>query len=218
MVQVYQPLSGLHRPVVVDPQLPNLRDVNLAVYCVPGDYLAPEETRRLCRRVGALFENQGALVSTYTQDRRAPQEELETPASGDDQTGPRTDLTLELRSRETHSNRNPLSVVLCWATFSMVPAVTETSFAQDVVIRDGTGFLLVSDTLQGRLVRYFGLGTWAVNKAMDLTWRDEADRLSGDAASQDLSDDMYRQLSQLMFNAKMQWEVLQEAPLALPAQ
>lgn len=217
MVQVYQPLSGLHRPVVVDPQLPNLRDLNLAVYCVPGDYLSAEETRMLCRRVGALFENQGALVSTYTQDRRAPHEELETPTA-DGPARPRTDLTLELRSRETHSNRNPLSSFLCWSTLTMVPAVTETSFAQDIVIRDGTGFLLVSDTLQGRLVRYFGLGTWMVNKAMDLAWRDEADRLSGDAANQDLSDDLYRQLSQLVFNAKMQWEVLQEAPLALPAQ
>jgi hypothetical protein len=218
VVQVYQPLSGLHRPVVVDPQMPNLRDVNLEVYCVPGDYLSAEENRRLCRRVGALFENQGAMVSTYTQDRRAPQEELEAPTTTDTATGPRTDLTIELRSRETYSNRNPLSAWLCWSTLTMVPAVTETSFAQDIVIRDGTGFLLVSDTLQGRLVRYFGLGTWMVNQAMDLVWREEADKVSGDAANQDLSDDMYRQLSQLMFNAKMQWEVLQEAPLALPAQ
>ena len=90
-----------------------------------------------------------------------------------------------------------------------MPAVSESTFAQEVVIRDGSGALISSDTLQGRIVSRFGVGTWGVNKVLDLGWREPADELTGDAAKRDLSQDLYQQLSQLVFNAKMRWEVSQ---------
>ena len=69
-IHSYQPLSGLHRPVVVDPTQPNFQDVKLTVRCVPGGGLVNnEEARMLCRRVGQLFENQGATVVTWTTSR-----------------------------------------------------------------------------------------------------------------------------------------------------
>lgn len=213
-VHVYQPISGLHRPVVVDPQAANFPDLRLTVVCLPSDYVTPGEARLLCQRVGKLFENQGARVTTLTTNLRVGDDvAAEDPVEGGGAVAaePTTDLVLELRARRLHTNNNPLSWVVCFATATLVPAVTENTFAQDVVIRDGTGFLLVSDTLQGRLVRTFGLGTWAGNKLADLFWRAKEDELSGDAAHHDLSADLYRQLSQLVLNAQMRWRVLQEA-------
>lgn len=211
-VQAYQPLSGLHRPVVVDPRAPNLADVNLRVVCPPGDLVSAAEARHLCDRVGKLFEIQGARVTTAT-DRP-----LRDPELGDDGAEvtagtptPTTDLVLELRAVETHTANNALSWMLCLATGTLVPAVTESTFAQDVVVRDGTGFLLVRDRLEGRLVRTFGIGAWAGNKIADLAWRKKEDELTAKAVQADLSADLYGQLSQLVFNARMRWQVLREA-------
>ena len=44
----------------------------------------------------------------------------------------------------------------------------------------------------------------------------DEDTLGDDAAYKDLSNDLYGQLSQLVFNAEMQWRVLQEAPQVEP--
>ena len=37
-----------------------------------------------------------------------------------------------------------------------------------------------------------------------------SDRLTAETVRRDLSTDLYRQLSQLVFNAKMQWQVLHQ--------
>jgi hypothetical protein len=214
IVRVYQPMSGLHRPVVVDPRLPNFQDVKLDIHCVPDGLLNGQEASALCQKVGLLFENQGALVRTHISEGRFEDEDYEggpdseegaeVPADAE----PPTALTLELRAREVHSSNDPLSWAFCLASLTIVPAITEATFVQDVVIRDGSGFLLVSDSLEGRLVRRFGAGPWVGNAIADL-WRAEEDKLSGERASRDLSDDLYLQLSQLAFNAKMHAEVLQ---------
>jgi hypothetical protein len=211
-VHVYQPLSGLHRPVVVDPQAPNFTDLNLRVVCPSGDFVRPAEAEELCEHVGKLFEIQGARVTTVT-DRPAVDEELgEDPeAAPADAPAPTTDLVLELRASELHVTNDALSWVLCISTATLVPAYTESTFAQDVVIRDGTGFLLVSERLEGRIVRSFGFGAWAGSKLLDLLWRKKEDELSGKAVHADVSRDLYGQLSQMMLNAHMRWRVLREA-------
>ena len=100
---------------------------------------------------------------------------------------------------------------LCYASFTLVPAVSEFTFAQDAVVRDGSGFLLATDTVQGRIVRQFGGSVWLGNRILDRLIREDADEVTRDAAKNDLSDDLYRQLSQMVYNAKVQWQVLQEA-------
>jgi hypothetical protein len=218
-------MSGLHRPVVVDPRLPNFPDTRMDVHCVPGDFLSNEETGALCQKVGALFEMQGALVTTHLSAGRSEDDVVdEAPteaADGEegppvDDAAPRTELTLELRSRRLHVSRHPLSWALCVASFTLLSGVTEYTFAQSVVIRDGSGFLLLSDSLEGRIVRRFGFGSWAGNAVFDL-WREDADKLTGDVADRNLSADLYQQLSQLVFNAKMHAEVLQQASPAARA-
>jgi hypothetical protein len=215
-VKVYQPVSGLNQPVVVDPKLANFQDVSLTVYCPPGDLVTANEARVLCRKVGTLFENQGAVVTTYSGDRRQDDDLFGDAPAGEgegDQPPPEptTDLFLELRARRVHEAHNQVSWLLCFATVTLVPAVSEFTFAQDVIVRDNTGFMLVTETLQGRIVRYTGAGTWVTHKLLDRFWRDDEDEILGDQPHADLSADYYGQLSQAVFNAKMRWQVQYQA-------
>ena len=211
-VHVYQPMNGFHRPILVDTQAPNFPDLNLTVVCLPGELVNRTESRHLCQRVGKLFENQGAKVTTVTSDRRFGEEALEDDGSEEEAPVEHpTDLVLELRARRLHLTSEPLSWIFCIGSATLIPAVTEATFAQDVEIRDGTGFLLIRDSMEGRLVRTFGVGSWLGNKLLDLVWRKKDQRISGKAAHRDLSADLYGQLSQLVFNAKMRWTVLREA-------
>ncbi len=213
-VKVYQPLSGLHDAAVIDPRLPNLVGLRVAVHCPAGAHLTHGEAEKLCRRMDTLLTNQGADVATYTSDPRGrsdgldaalapPQQQVAAPVV--------TDLRLELRTREVETSQDPVSWALCFATFTLVPALTESTFIQDITIRDESGFLLLTDTLRGRIVRTFGAGAWAGNKVLNWLWRDDADEIGRGAAHRDLSADFYQQVSQTTFNAAMRWRVLQEA-------
>lgn len=210
-VHVYQPLSSLHRPIVVDTQAPNFQDLRLEVICPPDKVVSRGEAEVLCERVGKLFEVQGATVTTSSGSGLLADDLDDELAAPQATATPTTDLVLELRTRQTHYTNDALSWMLCIGTATLVPAYSESTFAQDVVVRDGTGFLLASDTLEGRIVRTFGFGTWAGNKLLDWVWRKKEDELSTKQVYAEVSADLYGQLSQLVFNAKMRWQVLAEA-------
>jgi hypothetical protein len=194
-VTVYQPLVSLQRPVVVDPRIANFEGQRMLVRCIPGDYLEPDDAEQLCRNVRSLFTNQGAQV------------EVEVPRAGvsarDEQEAAKADLIIELKARLVHEEDSALLATLSVLTFTLVPAITDSTFAQEVIIRDSKGFQLASDTFQGRFVRYTGVGLWAVNSALDLLVRSDAEELTGDAPKKDFSRDFHGQLSKLAFNARM---------------
>jgi hypothetical protein len=224
-VRVYHPMAGLHGPVVVDTTAPNFEGVNLTVHCVPGDYVNRQQAGNLCQRVGTLFENQGATVLSVAGEGSLnpadiglapfrPEELLDDdPVEEEEEPEPLGDLTVELRGRQIHAARHPWSWLFCVASFTLLPGVTESTFAQDVLIRDANGFLLSSKTLKGRLVQRFGAGPWIGNAMLNLS-REKGNKIKRSAAEKDLSNDLYGQLSQSVFNAKIQWEVLQEARAA----
>ncbi len=205
-VSVYQPLVSLQRPVVLDPELANFEGLKLLVRCHQSDYLDYLDAQRLCGKVRTMFANQGAGVEVDVVRRSgagsaAVAEEPSSPAA-------KPDLILELKSRLVHSENSKLLWGICFISFTLVPAITEYTFSQEVAIRDPEGFLLASDELQGRFVRYFGAGTWVVNKTLDWLVRAEPDKLTGSAVNQDFSKDFYGQLSQLAFHARMRSLVL----------
>jgi len=230
-VHTYQPLQGLHQPVITDPTVRNFEGVNLTVHCVPGDGLTRQQNLTLCRRVGTLFENQGATVTTIdTAERVSLDDTLDqrsqasaTPdqdgAPADDQAPP-TELILELRSRELERRNPTLNAVLCSISFTLIPAVEDQTHALDLTVRDEDGFLLVRDTLKWRLIRRFGLGVWAGNQIADWLIRDKDEQRGRDGqrdlsvgrktAGADFSEDLYGQLTQIVFNAQMRRSVLHE--------
>ena len=209
-VHLYQPMSGLHEPVVVDIRAENLPGLNMVIHCVPGEMLNSQESAQLCQNIGILFENQGASVRTITSRRQLQEDLFDATASEEDDT-PQTDLFVELRARQIHESNDPLMWALCAVSFTLIPSIQESTFAQDVIVRDGTGFLLLQDTLQGRIIRRFGAGVWAVNQALNVTIRKEPDRITEDSVRMDLSNDLYSQLSQMVFNARVQRDVLLES-------
>ncbi len=200
-VTVYQPLSALQRPAIVDPQIANFEGMHVLVRCLPGDYTQEGDAALLCRKVGALFRNQGARVDTDVP--RNGRSSWATEAGA-----PPPDLIVDLSSRLLHKETSGPLWALTVLSFTLVPAYTEYSVAQDVTIRDASGFLLASDSLKARFIEYFGAGIWAVNWALDAVVRPPEEELSGEAPARDFSRDFYAQLSQLAFNARMRSEVL----------
>jgi hypothetical protein len=199
-VTVYQPLVSLQRPVPIDHQLANFQGQRFLVRCVPGEYLPPSDAQRLCFQVRSLFAVQGAEV------------EVEVPIQGrpglTGQAERKPDLSIELRSRLLHQESSKILWFLSVASFTLVPTIAEFTFAQEVTIRDSAGFVLVSDSLQGRFVRYFGFGVWAVNSALDFLVRSDDEKFTGNRAEQEFTRDFYRQISQLTFDAHMRSLVL----------
>lgn len=227
-VSVYQPLSGLQTPVMVDPQLANFADLRILVHCVPEDLLEGE-SGVLCDRMRTLFENQGATVQTVTSVTRtedeetfppppAPEADAEAakPEAGEGEEDeleaapPRLppDLIVELRARELHEKVHYTMWAFSWLTLTLAPGVSENAFVQEVVIRDARGTLLVTGALEGRIVRYFGFGYWATSKLLDLIARDDDEELTDDRLSELLCSDLYGQISQMVFNANMRRKVL----------
>ena len=174
-ITVYQPMSGLHRPVAIDTRMANFKDTTVRIQCVPAKFVGKSDMSKLCRRVGRLFENQGAQVQTEVSRGRVisdPEPSEKTVVAAD-----RVILDVELRSRRVHAQT---AFPFFWDDEADI------TFAQDIVIRDETGFLLVRETLTGRFVRRIG---WSSN------------------ANEDFSRDYYGQLTQLAFNARMRWTV-----------
>ncbi len=203
-ITVYQPLTGLQRPIAVDPQLANFEGLRLRLSCAKNDFVSKSQADTLCRKVTTLFANQGASVETEDDLPLLEEGEAAPP-------GPAYDLYVELTARQLHEEGNTLNWVLCFATGTIVPAVSEYTFAQDITVRDAEGAVLASDTLTARFVRYFGGGIWWVNTMLDWFVREDEDELSDEALERDFSKDFYGQLSQLVFNARIRHAVLQDA-------
>jgi hypothetical protein len=199
-VTVYQPLVSLQRPVAVDPQLANFQGQRVLVRCVSDADLAPADAMGLCLKLRSLFAVQGAEV-----EMQIP---VEGPAAGPAPPEHRPDLTVELRSRRLHEGNSKLLWILSVATLTLVPTISEFTFAQEVTIRDRDGFVLAADSLQGRFLSYFGLGVWGVNATLDLLVRSKDEKVTGGQANREFTGDFYRQITQLAFDAHMRSLVL----------
>lgn len=222
-VTTYQPLTSLQRPVVLNPERHNFEDVELNLRCIPSDddAISGGESETLCTSLKQLFVNQGAKVTAVVEgdEPLAENEDLEDRPSRQRSRAkataepPRHGLMIDLTARRLHYDNWPIYWVLSVASATLLPAITEATFAQDIVIRDAKGVLLGSDSLQARFVRYFGLGAWALHSVLNL-FRSSDEQISNAAAKRDFSKDFYGQLSQLVFNAHMKERALNDfAPL-----
>ena len=210
-VRSYQPLTGLHDPVVVDPGARNFPELSLHVYCVPGKALKPAQASVLCQRVGLLFENQGAAVETFVEDPALGS--AIGGAGGGAETSP-ADLVLALEVDAVQKSLHPVTAVLCYFSITIVPMVRETTFSQQVGGPRWFGLSSGDGSVPRPACRAFRSGGLGGNWVLDRFIREPEERLTGEAASTDLSNDLYRQLSQLVFNARMRQEALQlQAPV-----
>ncbi len=220
---VYQPLSGLHRPIAIDTRVANFSGQALTIHCVPEKFLSRKEASALCRKLQVLFENQGAKVTTAStlqisdeglssNDNRVVAPLAAPGPTVVDKSQPPSSMTLKIQARQIHRETNPMLWTLSALTFTLFPAISEYTFVQDITIRDASGFLLLSDSLKAKFTRYFGLSTYFGNIALDW-FREESNKLSGNRVKTDFSDDFYPQISQLVFNAKMRARVLLESKM-----
>jgi hypothetical protein len=198
---VYHPLIGFQEPTAIAPDLRNFEGDRIHIRCLPGDFVKSSEADRLCRHVELLFDNQGASVTVDTTPR-AP----ESPA----------DLYVELRARRLHQADSVANWTAFIFTGTLVPIVSEHTMAQDVIIRDRDGFLLAKDSWHARFLYYSGAGIWGVNWILDVLVRDKGERLTNSEPERQFSEDYYRQLSQITFNARARQNVMRATLPGVP--
>lgn len=221
-VRAYHPLSGLHDPRIVDPLAPNFTDLSLTLQCVPDarkSLRARDEANLLCSKLLRVFENQGATVilrDAYGGDELDYAFTAEDEAPADEVPEVTSDLVMELRPKRIEIRFPPFAWLFCIASGTLFPGPEKQVFALELTIRDSNGFLLAEDTLTGRMVSRFGLGPWLGNAIANLG-RPRTERLNNEQTAADLSNDLYGQLSQRLFDAKLRRRVLQESPAAATA-
>lgn len=209
-VTIYQPMKGLQRPVIVDQTVANFDGTRMHLRCTPtpdDSGADPGESEHLCEQLKTLYSNQGAKVSTEVPEHSSTSED---DVGQWRQPPQKPDLIIELSARRLHAEDSPFSFwwIACIASATLIPAQDHRTFSQEITIRDTDGFLLLSETLQMRFTRYFGLGYFAVNGLLDLIVRPEGEKLTGNNHQKDFSRDFYGQLSQLAFHASMRAKVL----------
>ena len=194
-------------------QQDNFAGQTILVRCFPEANLNVTHAQLLCRKLGKLFSNQGADVQTVVPSER--------DTGGTDAAQGLPNLTIDTKVRLVSEKSSVLLFIASVWTFSLVPDISEFTFAHDVVIRDREGFALATTTLQSRFIRYVGLGVWGVNGMLDWLVRPKDEELGGNVAPQEFSRDLYRQLTQLTFTAMMRSQVMRsfaDAPRARPLQ
>ena len=66
---IYQPLTALQRPTVVDPQAINFKGQKILLRCLPGDYLDAGAATMLCHRLESMFTAQGEIGRASCRER-----------------------------------------------------------------------------------------------------------------------------------------------------
>lgn len=203
-VTVYQPLVGLQQPIAIDPQDPgNFVATSVLVRCHSSEGV---EADVLCRNVRSSLSKQGATVATeVVKPQRASSTEKREVVP---------QYIIDVTSKVLHHEQSALMTLLCIASFTLVPAVADATYAQELTIRDSQGFLLAKDILQSRFIESFGLGVWAVNGLVDLIARPKNEQVTGDRYKEDFTRDFHGRLSQALHNAKVKTRVLESFSVA----
>lgn len=203
-------MGALQRPTVIDTRVGNFPGLRIQINCHTGGPLDSSYARILCRRLAVLLSNQGAVVRTNQEDA-LPAPDDDAP---DEANQPDFDLRMDLRARRVHLQHNYLLWGISLATLTLFPTTGVKTIAQDIVIRDSTGFLLASETLQARLVRHVGAGYWLLNTILNWVAREDGERLGEEATKKDFSRDFYTQISQMVLNSWMRLSVHQSPSTA----
>lgn len=209
-VTTYQPLVGLQRPIAIDPQWnTTFTDTKVLVRCHPADGV---EADTLCRNLRSSLSKQGAKVTTEVVRPGA-----RAAASRPEDSQPQ--YVIDITSKRLHQRDDPLLAVLNILSFTLVPAVTEHTFGQDVSVRDAQGFILAQASFQERFIESFGLGVWALNGVIDLLIRPKEEQVTGDRYKEEFTRDLHGHLAQLLYNARVRARVMNSfAPEAPPAE
>lgn len=187
-VVVYQPLMGLQEPVLADLQQANLSGTQVLLSCAAADAV---DARRLCQRLEPLFSNQGAVVRTQSD---APDEGV-APLP--------VDLRVELVGTQVEEEGGTGSAAMAYMFLNLLPLSRESTFVQDVTVRDGQGFLLASRRLEGRLIEHFGVAYWVMTHLLNWVARGPAEQIGEQASKADMSRDLYGQLCQTVIAAQV---------------
>lgn len=201
-VTLYQPMGALQRPTAVNVDDPNFQDTRVLVRCIPREGFAAADAEKACRQIARSLQQQGAETETIVP--RNLDEGL--PADAFDGRG--AELTVELTARIEHANDWPLLSAASCVTCTAVPSVVEGTYVQDVTIRARNQTVLAEETFRARLLSYTSCLLWSVNGILDWAFRDDEDDLTSDGANKAYSRDLYRQIAQLTYNARVRSDLL----------
>jgi hypothetical protein len=195
-------MGVLQRPTLVDPASPTFNNSRLLIRCMPSEDLPAGDAEKVCRSLSSSFRQQGAECETAVP--RQPDDAQ--PHLAFDGRG--ADLIIDITSRTEHAYDYPALAIASVVTLTTVPVIEEQTFSQEVTVRGRNRSVLATETLRARFVTYTGYAVWGLNWLMDWLFRDDDNDLSGDVANRTFSNDFYRQISQLVFNARVRSDLL----------
>ena len=198
-VTLYHPEQGLHQPTVVNLHAPNLSGAKIRVTCIANEYVTASEARKVCRNVARMLRNQGAETAVFVPRNRGRTSRVRKSSA---------DLEIEIRSRIHRSHFDNIAAAFSCCTCALTPTRMEQAYIHSVRVRGRNGVVLSENRMQSRFVQYTGCGVAGINALLDLFFRQEHEKLGGDVAQRDFSNDFYRQIAQQTFNAKMRSDVL----------
>lgn len=198
-VTLYHPEQGLHEPTVVDLHAKNLTHTKIRVTCVANDHVTVSEARKVCRNVAKMLRHQGAETEISVPRKRQGAERNRDAS---------VDLDVEIRSQIHRAYFDNLAATLFCCTCALTPTKMEQSYIHSVRVRGRNGVTLSENRMQSRFVQYTGCGVAGLTSLLDFFFREDHEKLGGDAANRDFSADFYRQIAQQTFNAKMRSDVL----------
>jgi hypothetical protein len=197
-VTVYQPLVGLQRPYAVNPLASNnFEGTRLLVRCHDADGVEADE---LCPKLRSMFSKQGAAVST---ELVRPNRSIASAPRGE-----APQFIIDVKSKVISRSSSPISWILNVVSFTLVPGFMEATFGQDVVVRDGEGFILAQGGFQERFVTSFGFGVWALNGLMNWLVRPKDQQVDADGQRAEFTQDFQGHMSQLLYNARVRSRVM----------
>lgn len=201
-VTLYQPMKGLHRPLVLERSPTTFEGLRVLVRCNAHDDFMPRgDAAKLCRFLSTSFTQQGAESEwVVAQGARFVQPEVFD--------GKPPDLTLEISSRIEHEYDYPVAQVVSLLSLTAIPSFREQTFSQRVVVLGRDNSVLAEDFYRQRFVQYDGCLVWSLNWVLDWLVRSEENKVSGDVGKKDFARDFYGQTSQLVFNASVRSELL----------
>ena len=224
----YQPLAGLQRPIAIDIKKRNFSQLKINLNCVFSKEFSKSDSSFVCEKLQNSLVAQGAEVKIISDENDADKEEEKNEKSdnaskSDSDKKNKNNLAekladipqeyrIDVDSKEIFRDRNTWMWALAIPSFTFFPVKEEYVSRATLRIVNPKGFLLATDYLDARFIRYISIPYAGMNLLLNWLFRSPDEKVSAETLHLRLSEDFYGQLSQIILNAQKREQLWLMAP------